>query len=105
MDSVRARFNQHPHDAACALRALLLISAVALPACDERRPRDAQKPQREPVARVESSVTLPHGDGRAHILVVPTGYHEAARCVVAVTPGMPPSVACTKQDLDFTSSD
>jgi hypothetical protein len=84
------------------MRPLLLLFPVAvLAGCDWSTPRAEPREPRPPAKpRLEATIDLPGGDGRAHIIVVPTGFMESARCVVVVSPGGSPAVSCAPKDLD-----
>lgn len=78
----------------------LLALALVLAGCGPQ-PRVAMPPAPPPGARVEATLQLPHGDGRVHVVVIPTGYLEASRCVIAVAAGGAMSTSCTARDLDL----
>lgn len=82
-----------------------LAAAVALTACD--KPSNAHRPrEREPAkARIEATLELPAGDGRIHIVAVPTGHMESTRCVVVTSGAGGPAVACTPKDFDLPPPD
>jgi hypothetical protein len=70
------------------------------------KPRKPARVRTEPaVSRLESSVELPGGRGTVHVLNVPTGYMESARCVVVTSPVGSPAVACTPKDLDIPAAE
>ena len=71
------------------MRALISAAVLALVGCgDVHLPfKDQSAPTRPAVAEaaaVEATVQLPGNDGRVHIVRVPTGYLESARCIVTV---------------------
>lgn len=88
------------------LLALAVAAAVASGAgCSKHEPAVPATPAPPPAARVETTLQLPHGDGRVHIVVIPTGYLEAARCVVAVAASSAAiSTSCTTRDLELPPS-
>lgn len=52
-----------------------------------------------------TELQLPHGDGRVHVVVIPTGYLEASRCVIAVAASGTMSTSCTARDIDLPHSE
>lgn len=97
------KFSQNGEGRLVAL-ALLIGAATTLAACDKHEPRTRQAATLDK-PRLVDTIELPAGDGRVHVLAIPTGYLESTRCVVAVTPGSSPSVACTPKDLDIPADD
>lgn len=51
-------------------------------------------------ARVEATLTLPGGDGRVHIVAMPTDLFEASKCLVAVGPNGQAAVSCAPKGYD-----
>lgn len=85
-------------------RLFSLALALAVAGCGPE-PRVAMPPAPPPGARVEATLQLPHGDGRVHVVVIPTGYLEASRCVIAVAASSAAiSTSCTQRDFDAASS-
>ena len=78
-------------------------AAIIAAGCSKHEPAaPATPPPPPPAARVETTLQLPHGDGRVHIVVIPTGYLEASRCVVAVAASSAAiSTSCTSRDLEL----
>lgn len=77
-----------------------LMAAALLAGCwSEAKPR--RQPLAQPSAKVESSLELPGGDGRAHIVVMPTDPFESSRCLVAVGPNGQAAVACAPKGIDL----
>ena len=88
------------------MRALLI--ATLLPAtvagCDlaasvTSRPKHPA-PRVAPAPRLEATLQLPAGDGRVHIVAMPSAYLEVTRCIVAVGPNGQAAVSCAPKDLD-----
>lgn len=52
-------------------------------------------------ARIEKTIELPGGQGTVHVLAVPTGFMEAARCVVVTSSHGSPAVSCAPKEIDF----
>jgi hypothetical protein len=79
---------------------MAVVAALATSACDRARkpPRERAQPAH---TRIKSIIALPGGQGTAHVLVVPTGFMESARCVIVTSPIGSPAVACTPKDLDI----
>ena len=87
-----------PYLLALAAAAAAIIAA----GCSKHEPAAPASPPPPPAARVETTLQLPHGDGRVHIVVIPTGYLEASRCVVAVAASSAAiSTSCTPRDLEL----
>ncbi len=87
---------------------LVLVVACAIVGCDGASSAKKQHPpsslKLDP-ARIETSLTLPSGDGRVHIIAVPTDYLEITRCVVAVGPNGSASVSCAPKGFDLPPTD
>lgn len=67
----------------------LLVLVMLLSACDSQLPGilSSDAPTRPPAAEpaaVEATLQLPGNDGRVHIVRIPTGFMESARCIVTV---------------------
>ena len=82
----------------------LCVSACALLfACDKAPPKPVrERPPAE--ARIEKTIELPGGQGTVHVLAVPTGLMEAARCVVVTSTHGSPAVSCAPKDLDLAAA-
>lgn len=79
---------------------LIIAAAVALAACDQPRQKE-RKPYTPETAQIEQVITLPAGQGTVHVLRVPTGFMESARCVVVTSGAGGPAVSCTPKDFDI----
>ena len=81
----------------------LAACALALAGCGQQQRPAAHAPLGgpPPAPRVEATLQLPGGDGRVHIVVMPTGYLESARCVVAVAASGGVSTSCAQRDIDL----
>lgn len=81
--------------------ACVMFLAAALAACG---PNPAPPPKRAPIKqqppRIETTLTLPDGDGRVHIVAMPTDLFEAAKCLVAVGPNGQAAVSCAPKSYD-----
>lgn len=79
------------------------MCCLACAACDMSRPAPkayAQRYTADQKAKLEATIDLP--GAAAHILIVPTGYGESARCVVVTgAAGSSPAVSCTQPNLDL----
>lgn len=84
-----------------ALNTILLTSVFMLHGCDAGRAEPARKMgPAQPAPRLEATIELPGGDGRVHVIVVPTDPFESARCIVAVGPSGNASSACSRSAID-----
>lgn len=83
---------------------LVALAVVTLVACDNK-PAKSNLPRQPSTPRVEATLTLPNGDGRLHIVAMPTEYLEVTRCLVAVGPNGQAAVSCTPKDLDLPVPD
>ena len=77
----------------------ILVFALAVAACDKPSKPVRERPPAE--ARIEKTIELPGGQGTVHVLAVPTGFMEAARCVVVTSTHGSPAVSCAPKDLDL----
>lgn len=85
-----------------SLDAIALATLLVVAGCvRSQSPAAATPPPPPPAPRVEATLVLPHGDGRVHIVVMPTGYLESARCVVAVASSGALSTSCAQRDIDL----
>lgn len=82
-------------------RVATVALTIALAGCwVDAKPKRAT-PMKQPVARVEATLELPNGDGRVHIVAMPTDLFESARCLVAVGPNAQAAVSCAPKGLDM----
>lgn len=81
-----------------ALAGMAVAVGALLVACGGGKPRPA--PLKPAEARVEATLELPKGDGRAHIIVMPTDIFEASRCLVAVGPNGQAAVSCAPKGYE-----
>jgi hypothetical protein len=85
-------------------RTLCFAAALlAMAGCDQPTKPRASRPAAE--VRIEKSIELPGGQGTAHILVVPTGLMESARCVAVTSSTGSPAVSCLPKDFDIPAAD
>lgn len=78
-----------------------LACAIALAGCGQQHTSGHAPPGPPPAPRVEATLQLPAGDGRVHVVVIPTGYLESARCIVAVAASGTVSTSCAQRDIDI----
>jgi hypothetical protein len=64
--------------------AILVITALSINACAPEPQKVAQAPRKIPPASVSSTIELPGGDGRVHIVTVPSRL-DAYQCAVLIT--------------------
>lgn len=78
-----------------------MFLAAALAACGQNpAPATKRAPIKQQQPRVEATITLPSGDGRVHIVAMPTDLFEAAKCLVAVGPNGQAAVSCAPKSYD-----
>lgn len=83
------------------LQLIFAFAAIALAACD-RQAKHASLVDRPPArTHIETSIELPGGQGVVHVLAMPTGYMEIARCVIVTSRDNGPAVSCTPKDIDL----
>lgn len=81
---------------------LAVAMTAAIGGCAKHQDAAPATPAPPPVARIETTLQLPNGDGRVHVVVIPTGYLEASRCVIAVAASSAAiSTSCAQRDLDL----
>ncbi|MBI5259793.1 MAG: hypothetical protein HY855_25055 [Burkholderiales bacterium] len=83
---------------------ILLAAASALQACSGGSPTPAAR--RDPAkasgpARVDATLQLPQGDGRVHVIAIPSEFGEVTRCLVAVSTAGMVSTSCSPKDIDL----
>lgn len=81
---------------------LLLLAAALCAGCVDRAPPARQTTPALPAPSIAATLDLPRGDGRVHIIVMPTDTFESARCIVAVGPNGQASTACAPKSFDPT---
>jgi len=94
-------------ETAAPMRFVLIAAVIALAACDGRPATQAKKkPSLKPaLARIEATLELPSGDGRVHIIAVPTDFMEITRCIVAVGPNGAAAVSCAPKGFDMPADE
>lgn len=80
--------------------ACAILLAVALAACGPNPAPPKRAPIKQQPPRIEATITLPDGDGRVHIVAMPTDLFEAAKCLVAVGPNGQAAVSCAPKGYD-----
>lgn len=94
-----------PVRATATILLALVLAALVLAACDlpgailgKKTP--PQRPAQTPTPRIEATLALSGGDGRVHVIAMPSAYLEVTRCLVAVGPNGQAVVSCAPKDLD-----
>lgn len=84
--------------------AAAFITAAVVASCykagGSAQPRaDLTKPAGPP--RLDATLTLPQGDGRVHVIAIPSEFGEVTRCVVAVSSVGMIAASCAPKEIEL----